>query len=217
MRIKAVVFDFDGTLADTLPVCFYAFRRLFSEIDRRELTDDEIVGMFGPSETGIIQENLANQAAAEAAIAQFYQHYDAMHDELVTPNPDIQRLLMRLRGEGIGLGVVTGKARRSLDISMRKLGMDNVFDIIVTGDDVELPKPHPEGIFKALAALGSQPDEALFIGDSHADIKAGKAAGVLTIGVHWLPTVQSQAFEPQPDYLFRSTRELEALLALKQD
>ncbi|WP_081742054.1 MULTISPECIES: HAD hydrolase-like protein [Bacillaceae] len=56
--IKAVLFDFDGTLADTLPVCFLAFESVFKKFDERDVTTEEIKSMFGPSETGIIRENL---------------------------------------------------------------------------------------------------------------------------------------------------------------
>jgi pyrophosphatase PpaX len=59
-KIKAIIFDFDGTLADTLPVCFSAFQAVFRKFDNRELTPEEIKAMFGPSETGIIRRNLIN-------------------------------------------------------------------------------------------------------------------------------------------------------------
>jgi pyrophosphatase PpaX len=212
MRIKAVLFDFDGTLADTLPVCFYAFRRIFKELDHREITDNEIVSMFGPSETGIIQENLKKSESVEEAINKYYTYYEEVHSSLVKKNTNIHDLLKWLKSMDIKVGIVTGKARKSLDISMEKLEMDHMFDVIITGDDVDRPKPHPEGILKAISSLEVVKEQTIFVGDSHADIKAGKDAGIITIGVLWLPTVQSLTFEPSPDYLFKNTFELVNLI-----
>ena len=85
--------------------------------------------------------------------------------------------------------------------------MNDLFDVIVTGDDVDIPKPHPEGINKALAQLNIESSEAIFLGDSDADILAGKQANVHTIGVQWLPNFQSLEFSVQPNQIFNSINE----------
>lgn len=213
--IKAIIFDFDGTLADTLPVCFLAFESVFEKFDNREVTSEEIKAMFGPSETGIIRDNLKNNNYDEA-IELYYEIYRDRHENLVQNNEDINTLLKRLKTNGYKLGIVTGKARRSLDISLDCLGLDNFFDVIITGDDVEFPKPHPEGINKALDYLDVLPNEAVFLGDSDADIMAGKQANVLTIGVHWLPNYQTIDFNVQPDEVYSSINELIASFSEKR-
>lgn len=205
--IKAVIFDFDGTLADTLPVCFLAFESVFKKFDNRDVTSEEIKAMFGPSETGIIRENLKNKNYNEA-IELYYEIYKERHKNIVQNNEDVNALLRLLKTKGYKLGIVTGKARRSLDISLDCLGLHNYFDVMITGDDVEFPKPHPEGIFKALNYLDVLPNEAVFLGDSDADIMAGKQANVLTIGVHWLPNYQTINFNVQPDEVYSSINEL---------
>lgn len=203
--IKAVIFDFDGTLADTLPVCFLAFESVFKKFDNREVTTDEIKAMFGPSETGIIRKNLKN-TKHETAIELYYEIYKERHDEVVQKNEEIINLLRGLKEKGYKLGIVTGKARKSLDISMECLGLSTYFDVIITGDDVEYPKPHPEGINKALAYLELSPVDAIFLGDSDADIAAGQQANVYTIGVHWLPNYQTIEFSIQPDEVHRNIK-----------
>ncbi|WP_034756737.1 HAD family hydrolase [Rossellomorea vietnamensis] len=196
--MKAIIFDFDGTLADTLPVCFYAFQSVFKEFDDIEVTEDEIKSMFGPSETGIIKENLKN-SSWDQAIDMYYHKYSEKHVELVTANEEVKNLLHLLKKQEFKLAIVTGKARRSLDISLDHLDMNDLFDVIITGDDVSKPKPHPEGLNQALTFLNITNDEAMFIGDSDADIEAGKKANVHTIGVQWLPNFQTQTFSIQPD------------------
>jgi pyrophosphatase PpaX len=210
--MKAIIFDFDGTLADTLPVCFYAFQSVFKEFDDIEVTSDEIKSMFGPSETGIIKENLKNSNWDEA-IDIYYQKYSEKHAELVMANEEVDDLLQLLKEQGYKLGIVTGKARKSLAISLDHLNMKERFDVIITGDDVSIPKPHPEGLNQALALLNVTRDEALFIGDSDADIKAGKQANVRTVGVQWLPNYQTQDFSIQPDQTFNRVGEFIESLA----
>jgi pyrophosphatase PpaX len=204
--IKAVIFDFDGTLADTLPVCFLAFEAVFKEFDNRDITSEEIKAMFGPSETGIIRKNLNNKNY-DKAIELYYEIYGGRHRNTVQDNEDVTALLRQLKTNGYKLGIVTGKARRSLDISLDSLGLKNFFEVLITGDDVEFPKPHPEGIFKALEQLNVSPQEAVFLGDSDADIMAGKQANVYTIGVQWLPNYQSIEFSVQPDEIYSNINE----------
>lgn len=213
--IKAVIFDFDGTLADTLPVCFLAFESVFKKFDDREVSSEEIKGMFGPSETGIIRENLENKNYDEA-IELYYEIYKDRHKNLVQNNEDINILLRMLKTNEYKLGIVTGKARRSLDISLDCLGLNDFFDVIITGDDVEYPKPHPEGINKALDYLGVLPNEAVFLGDSDADIIAGKKANVLTVGVHWLPNFQTIDFNVQPDEVYKSINDFISSFTVKK-
>ena len=205
--MKAIIFDFDGTLANTLPICYYAFQSVFKEFDNKDLSSEEIKAMFGPSETGIIRENLTN-VNKDQAIELYYKKYFENHSNLVTPNMEIDEMIRHLKGEGIKIGIVTGKARRSLDISLKALQMDTLFEVIITGDDVVDPKPHPEGIIKALSLLGVQNDEAMFIGDSDADIQAGIEANVHTAGVQWLPDYQTLEFSTEPHSSFKSIKQL---------
>lgn len=201
--MKAIIFDFDGTLADTLPICYDAFQNVFREFDNIDLSPKEIKAMFGPSETGIIKENLIN-TNKEKAIELYYKKYLENHSKLVKHNAPIDEMIKYLWDNGVKLGIVTGKARRSLNISLEALQMDHFFDVIVTGDDVINPKPHPEGVIKALSLLGVENNEAIFIGDSDADIQAGKEANVHTVGVQWLQNYQTAEFGIEPDSFFNS-------------
>ncbi|SFB07525.1 pyrophosphatase PpaX [Lentibacillus halodurans] len=200
--MKAIIFDFDGTLADTLPICYRAFQDVFRTFDGKELSDDNVRAMFGPSETDIIRKNLTNGNSVEA-IELFYKSYQENHQQLVQVNNEINDMLKYLSGRGFKLGIVTGKAKRSLDISLKALHMDDSFEVMITGDDVKKPKPHPEGINRALSVLNAGSPEAMFVGDSDADIDAGNRANVRTIGVQWLPNYQTAQFTSKPDALFK--------------
>lgn len=207
MHLKAVLFDFDGTLADTLPLSFKAFKTVFNRYDGRSVTEAELVGMFGPTEDEIIATNLNNTAAVPQAIADYYEIYKQGHYDDIPPNQEIWDLLNDLKTQNIKIGVITGKSKRAFDISSEALQLSRFFDLEITGDDVKEPKPHPEGIYKALDILGIDRNEVVFLGDSNADIKAGKAAGIPTYGVQWLSTYQNATFEVKPDMIFSNTHE----------
>lgn len=208
MSITTVLFDFDGTLADTLPVCIHSIREAFLKYDGRSLSGDDVVAMFGPTEADIIRFNIAVRERAEDAVSHFYDCYTREHDTLVQPSSDIAELLTELKNRGLRIGIVTGKGRNSLEISLDRLGMKHLFDVTVSGDEMTRPKPDPEGVLTAMHALGASPEETVFIGDSEADMRAGKGAGVFTIGAHWLANVQTYRFDTVPDLLVTETRQL---------
>ncbi len=116
-------------------------------------------------------------------------------------------MLRYLKKNGFNLGIVTGKSETSLHISLKYLQMNNIFDYIITGDDVIKPKPDPEGINKVLSFFNIKNDDAIFIGDSDADILAGKKANIYTVGVQWLPTYQTSIFNIQPNKIYTNINE----------
>lgn len=185
MKYKGIIFDFDGTIADTLPVCFYSFNEIFKRYDQRDLSSEEIMQMFGPSEIGIIRQNLKAAQQIEQAIEDYYSHYDQAHNELVRVDPDMVELLRGLQQDGLKLGIFTGKGRRSFDISMSKLQLAPFFEASITGDDVMKPKPDPEGIDKIIELMSLDKDQVLLVGDSNADIESGNRAGIDTVAISW--------------------------------
>lgn len=214
LLIKAVIFDFDGTVADTLPICYYAFQQVFLEYDGRDLTPTQIREMFGPPEAEILERRLANQSDIDGAIHDYYRHYEDKHTTYTTLSEPMRRLLVDLREAGFKTGIFTGKGRRSLDISLQKLSLNGLFDVMVAGDDVAKPKPDPEGLHWILAHLGIRPDEVVFLGDSDVDVEAGKRAGVHTVGVQWLPEYVAEVFHSKPDFVFREIDDCRRFLNL---
>lgn len=212
MSITTVLFDFDGTLADTLPLCIHSIGEAFMKYDGKSLSGPDVVAMFGPTEADIIRLNLAKREAAEEAVALFYDLYRREHERMVKPNASIAQLLDELKSKGYRMGIVTGKGRDSLDISLERLGIDGYFAVTVSGDEMTRPKPDPEGVVTAMNALGSTASETVFIGDSEADMRAGKGAGVFTIGAHWLENVQTHQFVTTPDLFVTETNQLLAFL-----
>jgi HAD superfamily hydrolase (TIGR01509 family) len=209
--MKAVIFDFDGSVADTLPTIYYSFRTIFKRFDEEDLTDEDVKAMFGPSEVGIIRDRLRYQDK-EKALETFYQLYTDNHHKLVQENEEIKALLAFLKENNFRLGVVTGKGRKSLDISLEILDLRTYFDVTIAGDEVTQAKPHPEGIHKVMELLGVTPEETMYIGDSDADIIAGNKAGVMSIGVQWLPDYKAPSLTAEPDKFFEDIADYRELM-----
>ncbi|WP_158734696.1 HAD family hydrolase [Alteribacillus sp. YIM 98480] len=205
--MKAIIFDFDGTLANTLPVNYAGFKHVFQEFDNKSLSDEEVKNLFGPPEPEIIKKHL-NSDQVEKAIEYYYKVYETHHSHLVNRNKDIEDMLFKLKNHRMKLGVVTGKSSRSFETSLEILKMTSLFDVMITGDDTEYDKPNPEGIFKALSKMDMKSDQSMYIGDSDGDIHAGRRANVTTAGAKWLPEYQSSEYTTEPDAVFTHPSDL---------
>lgn len=184
MKLRAVIFDLDGTLANTLPVCFHAIRTAFREFTGRTYADAEILDLFGPSEKGICQRLVPDRW--EECYGMVVDQYEKAHHLCTEPAPGIIDMLEMLKGKGVKLGIITGKGRTTADISLKYTGLAPYFDAIETGSAKGVVKA--VAITEMLAKWGVPKDQAAYIGDSTYDMNAAKEAGVLAIGATWLDT-----------------------------
>jgi pyrophosphatase PpaX len=183
MRYRTVLFDLDGTLIDSGAMILASFRHATRTVLRREIPDEELVAAVGGSSIHA-QMRTFDPERVEELVRVYREHNATLHDELEA-FPGVHDLLERLQGEGRRLGIVTAKRRQTVQLAFDRLMIEEFFDAVVTTDDTDNHKPHPEPVLHALQRLGSEPGEAAFVGDSPFDVKAGKAAGVFTIGVSW--------------------------------
>jgi HAD superfamily hydrolase (TIGR01509 family) len=202
-EIQGVIFDLDGTLVDTFPLIVDAFNAGVGPITGKQYRADEVIARFGQPEPIMIRNEVGDRW--EEACERYYQHYQKHHAACVKPFPGAQRLLRDLVGMKVPLGLVTGKSRRSADITIKALGWNEVFDSIVTGSEMKNQKPEPEGLLASAKKMGVEPAQCAMVGDSPADIGAGKAAGMFTIVAAWhsvylekLQTMKPNAWAKQP-------------------
>lgn len=207
--IKTAIFDFDGTLADTLPLCREAFRRAVRELDGRTLTDEEIERLFGPDDLGVIQRLLPGKPELhEPGRELFIRHYRELHPELApAPFPGAADLLRTLRSRGIRLAMVTGKRLESAEISLQFFHLAEFFPMLETGSPEGGVKP--DRIKRVLARLASPAEEAIYIGDSPTDIDACRSVPVRILAAGWAPGADVEGLRKRrPDYLLTRFEDL---------
>jgi HAD superfamily hydrolase (TIGR01509 family) len=182
-EIKAVIFDLDGTLADTFPIIVSAWNAAAREPLGREFSAEEVISRFGVPDAAMLQRDLP-QTAWTRSMAIYFAHYESEHG-MVAPFDGVAAMLHDLKQRGVPIGVMTGKGRRTATITMQQLGWMDLFGSVVAGDDVAGQKPEPDGPLLAARQLAVAPELCAYVGDSPADIGAGKAAGMLDIVAGW--------------------------------
>lgn len=177
--IKAVLFDFDGTLANTLPFYIKAYDAALRSVGF--ILDEKGVAKtcFGKNEY-LICKDLGIPEKTEA----FTQAYFSAVKNLFKLAPlfdDTIEVLDFLKNHNIKIIVITFAYRWYIDQMMSQFQLKTYFDFIISADDVINPKPHPESVLRAIDKLSITAQETLVVGDSKSDILMGKAAGSKTV------------------------------------
>ncbi|WP_053067708.1 HAD family hydrolase [Muribacter muris] len=181
------IFDFDGTLADTLPLAFMCFRETFLKFNNELLSNAQIETLFGGSEQSIIHQQVkGDQQTKQQAIRFFYQLYQANHALYAHCPIHIRQLLARLKQQGKTLAIFTGKGRESLNYSLAAFELHSYFDFTVCDDDIAHSKPAPDGLLHILQKSDCDATQAIYFGDSPADVIAGERANIDTVQVNWI-------------------------------
>lgn len=184
MRLRGIIFDLDGTLADTMLICLQAFQETLQYFGARSIGLQELYPMFGPSEEGILRLLLPDHV--DDAYSRYLISYERLHQNCTTPFPGIEALLDDLRARGVRIAIVTGKAAETAEISMRFLGLSSRVERLESGFIDRGNKP--ELICRVLQGWGLPADQVAYVGDVLSDLHAARQAGVLPIGAAWAET-----------------------------
>jgi pyrophosphatase PpaX len=183
--VDAVLFDLDGTLIDSRSLYMEAYREAVEPFIRKDLSPEDIMALRPTSEIAFLRA-VVGEADFDACLEGFYAVYERLHqDRFAGVFPGVLRLLDRIREADIALGMVTGKSRRSWEITRAVVGRLEPFDTLVFDDDVRAPKPDPHGLEIALERLALQPERALYVGDTLSDMQAARAAGLTPVAALW--------------------------------
>ncbi len=176
-----VVFDFDGTLLDSMPLVLEGMAMAVSPYRPKPAPTEVMASLGGPSEA-CLRRLLGGPMHLADALAT-YQRYFEGHEEMTRLFPGARELLRDLHAAGIRLALWTGRERSLTMRRLRDLGLDHVFAPVVCGDDLTSHKPDPEGLLQVFSRWGTAPAEGLFVGDSDQDLQAAKSAGVPLVAI----------------------------------
>lgn len=208
----AVLFDLDGTLADTVELILASFRHTMRFHFGEAPPDAEWLSTIGRPLHDQFGAFAGSESELRALVETYVAYQRSVHDEMTRPYPGVRHVLDAIRRNGAPLAVVTSKRSGVAFRTLECCGIRDQFQVVVCADHVSRGKPDPEPVTLALARLGvTRPERVLFVGDSPYDMEAGREGGVRTAGALWGPFPEGVLLATEPDYLVREIQEVVAL------
>ncbi len=187
MKFRAVFFDLDGTLVDSLVDLTAAVNDMLSRFDRPQLSAEGVRKLVGKGARNLVQQALDTQSAdvIEQGLGLFIGYNSAHIADASRLYPGVRELLEGLAAKGVRMAVISNKNEALSRRILEALDIEGLFELIAGGDTFEEMKPSPLPLIRVMDALGVSAAETVMIGDSINDIQAGIRAGVQTIGCSW--------------------------------
>jgi len=214
VRARGVIFDMDGTLADSVDHYYRMACEIVTEAKAPPVSRERVCELMGSGAPDLLRRLLPPDFPdSEATLARIVRERLPAWiraGQHIEPLPGCVDLLHRLHARGHRLGIATssGRALPYLD----RWGVRPLFHAIVGREDVRRRKPHPDGVLLCLHQLGLGPGHAVYVGDSPIDIEAGRAAGLFTVGVLTGTSNREQLARISPDHILESAPGLLGLL-----
>lgn len=182
---RLVILDFDGTLADTQPIIIASIQATLHELHLPERSVAECRSIIGlPLAQCFMSLCGVDDATAERCADIYRRVFDELNtDGIVRLFPHVLETLKALHDRGLQLAICSSRGRPTLEGFVKTFQLESYIRMVVSANDVEHHKPHPEPVQTILAALGINSEEAIVVGDASYDILMGRAAGCYTVGV----------------------------------
>ncbi|HEY6972577.1 MAG TPA: HAD family hydrolase [Candidatus Angelobacter sp.] len=203
---KALAFDLDGTLLDSFSIHFESYRQTCAHFDIT-ITEEAFRAAYS-ADWNQTYGALGIQPDHWEAASKLWRSQAAKHQAQLLPG--VKDTLLQLR-QTHHLALVTSGSKARVTRDLKSTGISQFFQVVVTGEDVQKPKPSPEGLIRVLDHLKLAPQEAVYIGDWFSDREMADAAGVSFVGI------RSEFNAAHPDkalFTLNSVAELPALLKL---
>ena len=215
-NIKTMLFDLDGTILDTNELIIRSFIESLDGYVPEGFGRDHIIPIMGNPLTEQLRGFSGLEDVTKLVVA-YREVNHRLHDEYVTAFDNVNEVITKLHKYGIQIGIVTTKIRLTTVRGLKHTGLYEEVDAIVTIEDVEHPKPHPEPVNKAIELLGADPASTIMIGDSMVDMQSAVAAGVIPVGVAWSLKGELKLKEAGAQHVIKDMRELYNFAGLERD
>ncbi|HEY6548556.1 MAG TPA: HAD family hydrolase [Vicinamibacteria bacterium] len=206
--LRAVLFDWDGTLVNSAETSYRAYQGLFKALGIP--FDREVYARtYSPNWHRTYEALALPREQWDDADALWLRFYAEERNELL---PGVSEALHRLQGAGHAQGIVSSGERERVTQEMRELEVARYFTEVVCGGDTAQRKPHPEPLLVALERMGLRPEEAAYVGDSPEDMEMARGAEVFAIGIPGAFPNREALVASRPDFLAESLERAVALL-----
>lgn len=207
-KIKAVLFDFDGTIMDTNTIILESWEHTFNTVLGRDPVHEEIVATFGEPLDITMAKMFPDRDTNE--MVEIYRSYQRnIYKDAITMFPGTREVIHALKEKGYKVAIVTSRFWKSTRTGLYKFDISDMFDAVVSAEDTNIHKPDPTPILLCLEKLGISAEEAIMVGDSKFDILCARNAGVRSVLVSWTISVnEEQRRELAPDYYITDAAQL---------
>lgn len=195
IKPKAIFFDLDGTLVDSVPDLSIAIDNMLDALSLPRAGEVRVRLWVGNGARKLVQRSLAfayhlpendvDKALVEKAHPLFLQYYALTHTQHTCLYPDVKDVLSALVNAGIRLAIITNKPQQFTPTLLQDMQIAHFFDCVVSGDSLSEQKPSPLPLYYVQQQFKLQKDECLMVGDSANDIMAAKAAGIKSVCVSY--------------------------------
>jgi phosphoglycolate phosphatase len=214
--ILSVIFDLDGTLANTIQDITEAANFAMRKFGMPEHTAEEYKYFVGDGikeliERAVPETDKGDEEKVSACLDAFRQYYRENYCVYTKPYDGIYETLDKLKRVGIVLGVVTNKNEEAVKLIVAKL-FKGYFDIVIGNSDRVKQKPDPESVNEIMAQYHLTPDEVVFVGDSYTDIRTAKNAGIKGVGVLWGFRTRKELEDEGADFVISEPTDLLAII-----
>lgn len=225
MTKQLLIFDFDGTLIDSVPDLADATNTMLSQLGKATYSLETIKQWVGNGSRLLVERALLGKTEvlageltteqADHAEQLFFDAYSNISQSKTLAYPDVDKGLQQLKAAGFTLALVTNKPIRFVPKILESLGWIPLFDVVLGGDSLPVKKPDPAPLLHVCETLNFQPAQAFMIGDSVNDILAGQNAGIDTLGLSYGYNYGNHIGDSNPTQVFDSFADLLAYLLAK--
>ena len=214
MKYKAVLFDMDGTVLDTLGDLAAAVNHTLREFSMPEHSIAEVAAALGNGAAYLIAHTVPDGTSKELTdkvLAAYAPYYDAHCDILTGPYDGIVPLMQKLCERGVKLAVISNKQDTAVKPLAEKY-FPGLLEIAV-GESAEVRrKPNPDAVLAALRHIGVEREDAIYVGDTEVDLQTARNAGMECASVDWGFRTREQLVEIGAEHIFDTVQELEEYL-----
>lgn len=217
-NIKAIIFDFDGTIADTIDALRHGINLTMNALGYPESTREDVLAHINHGARELIRRSLPlslqeNEEKVTEILALYRQMYDKVYMETKTTYDGIPDVFTKLHERGYLLAILSNKPDAYMPPLAKALLPDGTYQISRGQRPGVAAKPDPNCVFTLTDELGVKPSECAFVGDSNVDMQTAKNAGLLAVGVTWGYRSEEILREAGADLIVHAPKELLELFA----
>ena len=202
-KIKLIILDFDGTLADTRGLIVKTMQQTLEALGLESRTDEQCASMIGlPLKQAFTDLIPMSDEMGGQCVETYRKIFNENNALYVIPTfPHVMETLHQLHEQGYILTIASSRSNRSLREFVNDMDLNDVIPYVLGAEDVTRAKPHPDPVLQTLETFGCKAEDALVVGDTWYDIEMGKRAGVKTCGVTYGNGTREELMQAGADYL----------------